>query len=135
MAEENAGGSSGGESGITAAIGAVIKGIQKLVDKLDQFIDWFFELFPRMFKAAFVLLQDFFLWCLEQVLALAKSAIDGITGLDTMAAEAARTWSMVPPDVITVLQSIGLGTALGIITAAIVIRLVLQLIPFTRLGS
>ncbi len=122
-------------SGIAAAIAAVVAGIQKVIDKLDQFVDWFFELFPRMFKAALTLCQDVFLWCFEQCLSLAKSALDGITGLDTMAAEAAKTWALVPPDVITVMQSIGLGTALGIITAAIVIRLVLQLIPFVRLGS
>lgn len=127
MAEES--------SGIAAAIAAVVKGIQKVVDKLDQFVDWFFELFPRMFKSGLTLLQDVFLWAFEQCLSLAKSALDGITGLDAMAAEAAKTWALVPPDVITVLQSIGLGTALGIVTAAIVIRLVLQLIPFVRLGS
>jgi len=127
MAEES--------SGIAAAIASVVKGIQKVVDKLDAFIEWFFELFPRMFKAALTLFQDVFLWCFEQCLSLAKSALDGITGLETMAAEAAKTWALVPPDVIIVLQSIGLGTALGIITGAIVIRLLLQLIPFVRLGS
>ncbi|SFE11135.1 DUF2523 family protein [Paracidovorax konjaci] len=128
MAEESS-------SGITGAIAAVINGIQKVVDKIDQFVDWWFELMPRFFKALLTLLQDVFLWCLEQCFSLAKSALDGITGLDTMAAEAARTWALVPTDVIVVLQTIGLGTALGIVTAAIVIRLMLQLIPFTRLGS
>ncbi len=43
--------------------------------------------------------------------------------------------SFIPPDVSNVMGLIGLGQAMTIIITAIGIRLVLQLIPFVRLGS
>lgn len=121
--------------GITAAIQAIVKGIQKVVDKIDAVIDWFFELIPRLIEALVLMYKDMFLWCLEQLLSLAKGVLDGITGFDDIIAQAATIWAGVPPEVMTVVQAIGLGTALTIITGAIMIRLVLQLIPFVRLGS
>lgn len=121
--------------GITAAIQAIVKGIQKVVDKIDAVIDWFFELIPRLIDALVLMYKDMFLWCLEQLLSLAKGVLDGITGFDDIIAQAATIWAGVPPEVMTVVQAIGLGTALTIITGAIMIRLVLQLIPFVRLGS
>lgn len=123
------------ESGITSAIRAVVNGIQKVVDKIDGFIDWLFELVPRFFKSLAIILQDFFLWCLEQALSLVKSLMDGMTSMDSMVAQLAGIWAGVPPEVTLMLQTIGLGTAFAIIIAAIGIRLALQLIPFTRLGS
>ncbi|MGN8006343.1 DUF2523 family protein [Acidovorax sp. 22279] len=121
--------------GITAAIQAIVKGIQKVVDKIDAVIDWFFELIPRLIEALVLMYKDMFLWCLEQLLSLAKGVLDGMTGFDDIIAQAATIWAGVPPEVMTVVQAIGLGTALTIITGAIMIRLVLQLIPFVRLGS
>jgi hypothetical protein len=44
-------------------------------------------------------------------------------------------WALLPAGMIEVLQAIGLSTAMGIIVTAIIIRVTLQLIPFTRLGS
>lgn len=121
--------------GITAALRAIVNGIQKVVEKIDGLIDWFFELIPRLIDAMVAMYKDMFLWCLEQLLSLAKSVLDGITGFDDIIAQAATIWAGVPPEVMTVVQAIGLGTALTIITGAIMIRLVLQLIPFVRLGS
>lgn len=43
--------------------------------------------------------------------------------------------SMIPPDVTWFLGQIGLTQALTMIVTAITIRIILQLIPFTRLGS
>lgn len=124
-----------GATGITAALAAIVSGIQKVVDKLDGFIDWLFDLWKSYWKSLLTLLKDFFLWIMEQLLALAKTAMDGMTGFDSIIAAAASTWSAIPPEVVAVLQAIGLGTALGLIAAAILIRLALQLIPFVRLGS
>ncbi|MDA8521359.1 DUF2523 family protein [Acidovorax sp. NCPPB 4044] len=122
-------------TGLTNAFSSLVKGLQKIIDKVDQWIDWWIELIPRSIKAFVVMFKDLFLWALEQCLSLVKTAVDGIAGLDTMTAQIAGTWAGLPPDVVTVMQSIGLGTALGIIGTAIGIRLLLQLIPFTRLGS
>lgn len=117
------------------AINAVINGIQKVVDKIDQVIDWFFTLIPRLVAALFTMLKDVFLWCFEQILSLVSSLLDGIAGWDSIIATAANVWVGIPSSVVTVLNSIGLGTALGLIGVAVLIRIALQLIPFVRLGS
>lgn len=128
-------GGSGSGGGLTAALRALVSGIQKVVDKIDDLIDWFFELIPRLVEALFTMLKDVFLWCFEQILSLAKTVLDGITGFDSIVAQAATIWAGVPPEVTAVLQAIGLGTAFAIIATAILIRFALQLIPFVRLGS
>ena len=40
-----------------------------------------------------------------------------------------------PGEILNIMSLLGVGTCVSIIAAAIGIRLVLQLIPFTRLGS
>ena len=61
------------------------------------------------------------------------SAIDGLP-LDTISTNS-TAWGSLPGEVLNIMGLLGVGTAVTIISAAIGIRLVLQLIPFTRLGS
>lgn len=131
MADTN----TGSDSGIIAALQAVVGAVQKVVDKIGDFIDWLFKLFPRLVEAFFTMLKDVFLWCIEQILGLVSYLIDGISGFDSIIAAAGGIWSGIPPEALQVMQAIGLGTALGIIGTAILIRIALQLIPFVRLGS
>ena len=126
---------SSSDSGIIAALRAVVTAVQKVVEKIGDFIEWLFKLFPRLVEAFFTMLKDVFLWCIEQILSLVSYLLDGITGFDSIIGAAGSIWSGIPPEALQVMQAIGLGTALGIIGTAILIRIALQLIPFVRLGS
>lgn len=98
-------------------------------------LDWLYTLVPRLVAALFTMVGDAFLWLIEQVLALASTLINSFTGFDSIIATVGGLWDVLPYQAFQMIQCIGLTTAMKIIVAAIIVRIGLQLIPFTRLGS
>ena len=78
------------------------------------------------------MIQDAFFWIVEQILKLVESALSLIDF---------GTFTLNPcqhglsSEIMNILGLIGLGEAVAIIVSAAGIRLLMQLIPFTRLGS
>ena len=103
-----------------------------LLAKIAAVAKWFGDLFVAVFVALWDWLKDGFSWCFEQVMDVAIAAVSSI---DVSGISTAGGWGALPAEVINILALIGVGEATAIIVAAIGIRLVLQLIPFTRLGS
>lgn len=104
-----------------------------LFGKLAAIVSWFGNLWVAIFVAFWDIFRDVFAWFFEQGLTLAVSVIgsldlSGITNNLT-------AYGSIPAGVMQVMGALGLGTALGIISSALVIRFTLQLIPFVRLGS
>ena len=104
-----------------------------LFAKITAVLQWFAALNIAIFVALWAMGQDVMAWLFEQVL---KVAISAIGEIDTSAIDGyASQVGPLPSEILNILGLLGVGTAISIITAAIVIRLVLQLIPFVRLGS
>lgn len=82
----------------------------------------------------FEMYKDLFIFLFEQFLNLAHLALNGMDSYFDGLNISAYT-SLIPPDVSWFLGQIGLTQALTMIVTAITIRILLQLIPFTRLGS
>lgn len=101
------------------------------MDILGAIVGWFAALFADLFE----LLTDVFLWILEQVLTLVKTAIENIPGLDGLAELIVSSWNLVPSEVRDLAFRLGAAEVTAIIVAALIVRLLLQLIPFVRLGS
>lgn len=101
---------------------------QKLTD-LAQFIQ---DLHYAAFTALVDMLKDLVCWALDGLLSLAISAIES---LDLSALDGFNGWGSLPSEMINILMLMGLHQAIGIVLAAGAIRLILQLIPFVRLGS
>ena len=100
---------------------------------IEKLLKWFSDLFVAIFAAAWDMLGDVFCWVLEGLLGIAVSAANS---LDVSALEGyANGTGDMPAEIINIMQLAGLGTASQIVVAAIGIRLLLQIIPFTRLGS
>lgn len=101
--------------------------------RLVQIIEWFLQLAKDSFSAIWDVIKDAFCWILEQLLTLAVSAVNmlDLSGLQSYT----TAWGNLPSDIINVMGLLGAGEAASIIAAAVAIRLVLQLIPFVRLGS
>lgn len=111
----------------------MVAGFNLLLAKIASVLEWYGKMFVAMFKALWDMLIDFVAQMVTTFLQLIKEAI---AALDFAALSASLgTWGSLPGEVINILQLLHIGTAVGIITAAIGIRLVLQLIPFVRLGS
>ncbi|MDP1712884.1 MAG: DUF2523 family protein [Candidatus Nanopelagicaceae bacterium] len=101
--------------------------------QIKRALVWIGDLFTDVFIAAWDFFMDGVSWVFDKLLDLAVSAVGGMsTGIFT---DAAQAFQLIPPDVLQILSLLGVGQCIAIITAAITIRLVLQLIPFVRLGS
>ncbi|MFA9283880.1 MULTISPECIES: DUF2523 family protein [unclassified Comamonas] len=104
-----------------------------ILKTLQAIWKWFGDLAGEQFQKLWDLLTDVVCWALDGILGLVVSAVSAVdlSGLDSYS----NSVGEVPAEILNVMQMAGLGTASQIIIAAIGIRLVLQLIPFTRLGS
>jgi hypothetical protein len=102
------------------------------------FMLWFKEFFDALSRSIvlsfFDMLKDLFYWMFETILDLSILGLEG-TGELFEGINIVNYIDAVPPEVGWVMNQIGLGQAVGIILVAIPIRIALQLIPFTRLGS
>ena len=104
-----------------------------LFAKIAAVVQWFAKLFLGVFTSLWDLITDVPCWLLEQAMDVAISALSafdfsGITG-------ALGSFNELPAELINILGLLGFAEAMGIIATAITIRIGLQLIPFTRLGS
>ncbi len=73
-------------------------------------------------------------WILDKVLSIATSLLKGVLSI-LEPVDLGQYLTGLPSEVSWTLSMIGLPQCIGIISTAIVVRLLLQLIPFTRLGS
>lgn len=108
-------------------------GFSMLLAKIASLLSWFGNLFVAAFVALWDLSRDVPAWVFDQVMQVAVSAV-GAVDVSGISANLSGFGS-IPANVMEVMGAIGLGQALGIISAALAVRFTLQLIPFTRLGS
>lgn len=104
-----------------------------LFAKIAAVIQWFAALFVAIFVAIWDVLTDLICWVFEGFFDIAISAANSvdISGIEN----SLGVFADLPPELVNVLGLVGFGQAMGIIGTALVIRFVLQLIPFVRLGS
>lgn len=105
-----------------------------ILAKFSAVLSWVGQLFVKIFTSLWDMLTDAVCWVFDGLLTIASTAINALD-LSGLTPYADSMWSGVSGDVLNVLGLIGLGQALGIVAAAIVIRLTLQTIPFVRWGS
>lgn len=104
-----------------------------LFAKIAAVIAWFGKLAVAVFEALWDFIRDAACWPFEQLMDVVVSAVQaldlsGFAGFTS-------AWGELPAELVNILGLLGVGHAAAIIVSAISIRLVLQLIPFTRLGS
>lgn len=80
------------------------------------------------------IIKDAFLWFFEQILKLVIHALDGLGALFS-ALNFTQYISLIPDSTKNMMALCGIDTCTSMIVTAIIIRIFLQLIPFTRLGS
>lgn len=104
-----------------------------LFAKIAAVLVWIGQLFVKCWIAVWDFVRDAACWPFEQVMKIVLKAVQGIdlSGIQPYANQAGS----LPGEIVNILGLLGAGTCISIIVAAIAIRLVLQLIPFTRLGS
>lgn len=108
--------------------------MQWLADMIIGALRWVLDLVVAIFKLLKDVVIDAFCYILDGVGSFIVDLF-GKFDLNTINAYAENVWSGVPGELLNMAVSLGLGEAMAIIGAAITIRLLMQLIPFTRLGS
>jgi hypothetical protein len=107
-----------------------------ILAKVVAFAAWLASLAVAVFAAVWLLGTDLGCWLLEGFLAIIQTVLESLPGVDGFALfNPAQYVSALPADVVNMVGLIRVGEALAIILAAILIKLTLQIIPFTRLGS
>lgn len=98
--------------------------------KWNQFVDYLYQIFT----SAVDFLKDFLWWVLDHlfgavvfVLDTLGSAFQGLNPLQYISA--------IPPETQYYMAICGFNDSMSMIVAALIIRMILQLIPFVRLGS
>ncbi|MGJ7556085.1 DUF2523 family protein [Variovorax sp. RB3P1] len=104
-----------------------------LFAKIAAVLVWVGQLFVKCWVAVWDLVRDAACWPFEQVMKIAVAAVSSIdlSGIQPYANAAGS----LPGEIVNIMALLGVGTCCAIIAAAIAIRLLLQVIPFTRLGS
>lgn len=109
------------------------RAITALLAKVAAAVAWIGKLFVAVFVALWEMGTDLGCWAFDGFMSITTNAANS---LDVSALETYKTaWSSIPGPVMQALSVLRVGEASAIIIAAITIRLVLQLIPFMRLGS
>lgn len=124
----------GGKIKEAAALATIVVILSWIMDWLGILPDWIWSLVKTALDALWLLLKDFFLWIFDSVLGLLVSILDSLE-FDMSAFNPANYIGGASADTINMLSLVRVPEAIAIILSAIVIRLLLQLIPFTRLGS
>lgn len=102
--------------------------------------EWFIEswesikdFFKSCINTTLDMLKDLFYFIFETVMDVGIELLNGIGLLLNF--DPQTYFSAIPANVANILGLIGLGECLAIISSAIVVRIMLQMIPFVRLGS
>ncbi|AOE85622.1 DUF2523 family protein [Pseudomonas sp. TCU-HL1] len=112
-------------------MGAIFQFFTALLAKISAVASWLLAVVKRVFDDLWNIVTDLACWVLESVLGLASSALSTID----VPFNPQTYYGMLPPDVVNMLGVIGLTQALTMIVAALVVRFLLQTIPFVRWGS
>lgn len=117
-----------------ALVMLIWQGISFILGKFVQMAGFMITLAIAIFTGAWLLGTDLGCWLLDQALSLVEVILNSVA-FDFSVFDLTQYMTALPAEVTNMLSLIGLGTGLGIILAAIGIKVLLQLIPFTRLGS
>jgi hypothetical protein len=107
-----------------------------LLAKFTAVASWVGSLFVAVFSSFWLLITDFFCFMLEACFKLVQVVLNSLPGPDSFTLfNPAQYISGLPPDLVNMIGLCRVGECLAILLAAILIKLTLQIIPFTRLGS
>lgn len=105
-----------------------------ILAKFGAMAGWLITLAVAVFAAFWLLGTDLGAWLFEQVLDVAISALNSIS-FNSQTFNPSTYISALPAEIGNMLGLLRIGECFAIIAAAVILKLLLQLVPFTRLGS
>ena len=101
-----------------------------VVELTNEVLDFLYRLQLTLVS----LISDLFLTILTQILIGVRFIIDSVVSLFSVV-DISEYFDWLPVDAVNVMSLVGLPQMMTMIVSALGIRLILQLIPFVRLGS
>lgn len=103
-------------------------------DFIARLASWLLALLKNLFDSLVLLLKDLGAWTLDVIFDLIELAMEG---LSTVLPDNPFQgwWNSLPLEVTGMANALGLPEALALIVGALIVRFLLQLIPFVRWGS
>lgn len=95
---------------------------------------WIISVLAVVFLSFFDFGKDFLCWIFENILDLVIYILNGFN-FDFSSFGVSALFGSLPPDLVALMAYIKFPQAVGMIITALGIRVLLQLIPFVRLGS
>lgn len=105
----------------------------KLPEWLKNAVDTIGDTFVAAVASIADMLKDLFYWLFDMLMTFAVGLLNGLAA--TLDFNPGQYISALSPELVNIMGLIRIGEAMTIIGSAIIIRLLLQLIPFVRLGS
>lgn len=115
--------------------------LEKIQAVINYIRDFFFDIFKAftdflkaMLLTVFDMLKDVVFFIFDIFLGFVIGLFSAFSSLFN-AVNFGNAFTGLPPEVLNMLGLLGFGECLGLIVSSLVIRITLQMIPFTRLGS
>jgi len=105
-----------------------------VLDTIAEYWNMFVDFLYSCILSLGEILKDTLMWCIDGLMVMAIAAVDGIGSLFG-SLNVVQYVDAIPPETKNILALIGINEASSMIVSAIIIRLILQLIPFVRFGS
>jgi hypothetical protein len=123
--------------GIGMDFSFITDGFNAIIQFFGTVVTWFGTLFQHVFTSLWGVFLDGVMFIIDVLASILTGAMSGIAAIiptGTLTTWAGY-WSGVDSGMLGILKTIGIVPAFAIISAAILVRLVLQAIPFVRFGS
>lgn len=105
-----------------------------ILGKIVSLAGWIGTLAVACFAAFWLLGTDLGAWLFDQVLGIVISVLNSFE-YSMELFDPSPYLSGLPPDLLNMMGLLHFGEALAIIGSACILRILMQLVPFTRLGS
>lgn len=105
-----------------------------LLSAIEDAYEWYVSVWVMVFESITDLLSDVFFLIFESIIDAVSGAFSFLFA-DFDFVSFSTYFAMLPSEVLDMLSLLGIAQCMTIIVSALGIRLVLQLIPFVRLGS
>ncbi|MCY1279454.1 hypothetical protein D9M68_522830 [compost metagenome] len=102
-----------------------------ILAKIAAVAAWLLKVVARIFEDLWNMVTDVACWVFESVLGVASGALSAID----VPFDPQTYYAMIPAETANMLGVIGVSQALAMIVAALLVRFLLQTIPFVRWGS
>lgn len=112
-------------------MGSVFRFFSALLQKIADVCAWILAVFKQIFVDAWNIVTDIICWSFDQILSIAAGALNAIN----VPFNPQTYYSMIPAETAQILGYIGISQAFAMIVASLVIRFLLQTVPFVRWGS